>query len=86
MAAQEFIDTGALLSPSFDLSLHDPSSAEPLTEEEQARKEQYLSEGFHDWSRRDFQQFVRTLETHGWYVSEIKWRVDVLHALQDGRL
>ncbi|KAI6030006.1 P-loop containing nucleoside triphosphate hydrolase protein [Pisolithus marmoratus] len=41
-------------------------TAEPLTEEEQALKERYLAEGFHDWSRRDFQQFVRALETYGW--------------------
>ncbi|KAI6031067.1 hypothetical protein PISMIDRAFT_671647 [Pisolithus microcarpus 441] len=41
-------------------------TAEPLTENEQALKEQYLLEGFHDWSRRDFQQFIRALETYGW--------------------
>ncbi|KAG6331414.1 hypothetical protein ID866_7673 [Astraeus odoratus] len=41
-------------------------TAEPLTEEEQALKERYLEEGFHEWSRRDFQQFVRALETYGW--------------------
>ncbi|KAI5991718.1 SNF2 family N-terminal domain-containing protein [Pisolithus orientalis] len=41
-------------------------TAEPLTEEEQVLKERYLAEGFHDWSRRDFQQFVRALETYGW--------------------
>jgi SWI/SNF-related matrix-associated actin-dependent regulator of chromatin subfamily A member 5 len=42
--------------------------AEPLTEEEMAEKEAYIEEGFPDWSRRDFQQFVRALETYGWYV------------------
>ncbi|EIW87448.1 hypothetical protein CONPUDRAFT_87220 [Coniophora puteana RWD-64-598 SS2] len=41
-------------------------SAEPLTEDEQALKEQYMEEGFSDWSRRDFQQFVRSLESYGW--------------------
>ncbi|KAF8551112.1 hypothetical protein OG21DRAFT_1445699 [Imleria badia] len=41
-------------------------TAEPLTEEEQALKEQYTEAGFHDWSRRDFQQFVRALENYGW--------------------
>ncbi|KAF8422290.1 P-loop containing nucleoside triphosphate hydrolase protein [Boletus edulis BED1] len=41
-------------------------TAEPLTEEEQALKEQYTEAGFHDWSRRDFQQFVRALEIYGW--------------------
>ena len=30
-------------------------------------KEQYIEEGFPDWSRRDFQQFIRGLEAHGWY-------------------
>jgi SWI/SNF-related matrix-associated actin-dependent regulator of chromatin subfamily A member 5 len=42
-------------------------TAEPLTEEEQALKEKYTEAGFHDWSRRDFQQFVRALENYGWY-------------------
>ena len=36
------------------------STAQPLTEEEQALKEQYAEAGFHGWSRRDFQQFVVT--------------------------
>lgn len=40
--------------------------AEPLTEEEQAEKEQLISEGFENWSKRDFQQFVKALESHGW--------------------
>ncbi|EIN12993.1 SNF2 family DNA-dependent ATPase [Punctularia strigosozonata HHB-11173 SS5] len=40
--------------------------AEPLTEEEQVEKERLIAEGFEDWSRRDFQQFVRALETYGW--------------------
>ncbi|KAH0831419.1 SNF2 family DNA-dependent ATPase [Lanmaoa asiatica] len=41
-------------------------TAEPLTDDEQALKEQYTDAGFHDWSRRDFQQFVRALENYGW--------------------
>ncbi|KAG2339495.1 hypothetical protein BDR05DRAFT_1062101 [Suillus weaverae] len=41
-------------------------TAEPLTEDEQALKEKYTEAGFHDWSRRDFQQFVRALENFGW--------------------
>ncbi|KAI0049929.1 hypothetical protein FA95DRAFT_1514892 [Auriscalpium vulgare] len=40
--------------------------AEPLNEEELAEKEELVREGFEDWSRRDFQQFVRALETYGW--------------------
>lgn len=53
-------------------------TAEPLTEEEMAEKEAYIEEGFPDWSRRDFQQFVRALETYGWdesfevYAAEIQ--------------
>ncbi|KAF5352870.1 hypothetical protein D9756_006326 [Leucocoprinus leucothites] len=53
-------------------------TAEPLTEEEMAQKEEYAQQGFGDWSRRDFQQFVRGLETHGWdqpmeiYAAEIQ--------------
>ena len=42
------------------------TSAEPLTEEELQEKEDLIAEGFEDWSRRDFQQFVRALETYGW--------------------
>lgn len=41
-------------------------AAEPLTEEEIAQKEAYTEDGFADWSRRDFQQFVRALEAYGW--------------------
>ncbi|KAL4068818.1 SNF2 family N-terminal domain-containing protein [Scleroderma yunnanense] len=41
-------------------------TAEPLTDAEQALKERYIEDGFHDWSRRDFQQFVRALESYGW--------------------
>ncbi|OAX37874.1 hypothetical protein K503DRAFT_866560 [Rhizopogon vinicolor AM-OR11-026] len=41
-------------------------TAEPLTEEEQALKEKYTDAGFHAWSRRDFQQFIRALENYGW--------------------
>ncbi|KAF5332495.1 hypothetical protein D9611_005470 [Ephemerocybe angulata] len=51
--------------------------AEPLTEEEQALKEELVASGFPDWSRRDFQQFVKALEAYGWdeemdvYANEI---------------
>ncbi|EPQ59957.1 SNF2 family DNA-dependent ATPase [Gloeophyllum trabeum ATCC 11539] len=41
-------------------------NAEPLTEEELAEKEALIAQGFEDWSRRDFQQFVRALEAYGW--------------------
>jgi SWI/SNF-related matrix-associated actin-dependent regulator of chromatin subfamily A member 5 len=75
-AAQEFIDTGkhSLETRIFETRSKNRifatrvSPAEPLTEEEQALKEKYSESGFHDWSRRDFQQFVRALESYGWYV------------------
>ncbi|KAI0304101.1 SNF2 family N-terminal domain-containing protein [Russula brevipes] len=41
-------------------------TAEALTEEELQEKEELISQGFEDWSRRDFQQFVRALESYGW--------------------
>ncbi|KAH9179701.1 SNF2 family N-terminal domain-containing protein [Lactarius sanguifluus] len=41
-------------------------SSEPLTEEELQEKEELIAQGFEDWSRRDFQQFVRALESYGW--------------------
>jgi len=39
--------------------------AEPLTEEEEERKEQLLAQGFGAWSRRDFNAFVRGCEMFG---------------------
>jgi SWI/SNF-related matrix-associated actin-dependent regulator of chromatin subfamily A member 5 len=39
--------------------------AEPLTEEEVARKEDLSRQGFDNWSKRDFQQFVKAVEAHG---------------------
>ncbi|KAF7294468.1 hypothetical protein MKEN_01439300 [Mycena kentingensis (nom. inval.)] len=52
-------------------------NAEPLNEDEAAHKEELIEQGFPDWTRRDFQQFVRALESHGWnqnfevYAAEI---------------
>jgi hypothetical protein len=46
--------------------------AEPLTEDEMALKESFIEQGFPDWSRHDFQQFVRALEAYGWYVTNTK--------------
>ncbi|KAF8879544.1 SNF2 family N-terminal domain-containing protein [Gymnopilus junonius] len=40
--------------------------AEPLDDDDLERKEEYIKQGFPDWSRRDFQQLVRGLETYGW--------------------
>ncbi|KAF7428182.1 hypothetical protein PC9H_007403 [Pleurotus ostreatus] len=53
-------------------------TAEPLTEEEMVLKEEYIADGFPEWSRRDFQQFIRGLEAYGWgedfavYAAEIQ--------------
>ena len=47
-------------------------AAEPLTEDEIALKESFIEQGFPDWNRRDFQQFVRALEAYGWYVINLK--------------
>jgi len=41
-------------------------TAEALTEDEIQEKEELIAQGFEDWSRRDFQQFVRALESYGW--------------------
>jgi len=41
-------------------------NSEPLTEEEQAEKEALIKQGFESWSKRDFQQFIRALESYGW--------------------
>jgi SWI/SNF-related matrix-associated actin-dependent regulator of chromatin subfamily A member 5 len=38
---------------------------EDLTEEEQAEKEKLLTEGFHDWTKRDFNNYVRACEKWG---------------------
>lgn len=37
----------------------------PLTEEEQAEKEDLAKEGFETWNRRDFQQFINGSSTYG---------------------
>lgn len=62
--------------------------AEPLTDAEILEKEGYIEEGFPDWSRRDFQQFVRALESYGWYVSTLaRWRrVDSDSCVGESRL
>ena len=39
--------------------------ATPLTEEEQEQKEQMSQEGFADWNRRDFQQFINGSAKYG---------------------
>merc|ERR1719391_368537 len=39
--------------------------AEELTEDEQIEKEDLLKEGFSNWSKRDFNQFIRLNEKYG---------------------
>ncbi|KAK7485584.1 hypothetical protein BaRGS_00023159, partial [Batillaria attramentaria] len=39
--------------------------SEPLTEEELAEKEDLLKEGFTNWTKRDFQQFIKANEKFG---------------------
>jgi SWI/SNF-related matrix-associated actin-dependent regulator of chromatin subfamily A member 5 len=41
-------------------------SAEELSELEMEEKDRLIAGGFQDWSRRDFQQFVKGLEAYGW--------------------
>ncbi|KAF2223927.1 chromatin remodelling complex ATPase chain ISW1 [Elsinoe ampelina] len=40
-------------------------NAEPLTAEEQAEKEELQAEGFGDWNKRDFQQFINGSARYG---------------------
>lgn len=40
-------------------------NAVPLTETEMRRKEELETKGFGDWTRRDFQQFIKGMEKHG---------------------
>ena len=63
--------------------------AEPLTEEELQVKEELIAQGFEDWSRRDFQQFVRALESYGWYVGRwpyTEFIVDMAYRTEDFEL
>jgi len=43
----------------------DEEEADGLTPEEEAEKAELLKEGFSDWTRKDFNAFVRGCETHG---------------------
>ncbi|KAL3320968.1 SWI/SNF- matrix-associated actin-dependent regulator of chromatin subfamily A member 5 [Cichlidogyrus casuarinus] len=40
-------------------------NSEPLTEEEIAEREDLITKGFVNWTKRDFQQFVKANEKHG---------------------
>lgn len=39
--------------------------SQPLTDEETTEKEELLTKGFNNWSRRDFQQFIKANEKYG---------------------
>jgi len=43
----------------------DPNAPTPLGEEEIAEREQLLTEGFSNWAKRDFNNFVRACEKYG---------------------
>jgi len=51
------IDSWTLCLPYF--------AAEPLTEQEQEQKQDAMKLGFEDWTRRDYQQFVKGVEQYG---------------------
>ncbi|KIJ09988.1 hypothetical protein PAXINDRAFT_16964 [Paxillus involutus ATCC 200175] len=53
---KSYSNSNSLSTPAF--------RAEPLTKE-QRLKQQYSESGSYDWSRRNFQQFVRALESYG---------------------
>lgn len=44
-------------------------NAEPLTEDEEEEKEQLTAEGFANWTKREFQAFIRGSEVHGRLVA-----------------
>lgn len=48
-----------------DLEQRVIDDAVPLTEEEQAEKEELAKDGFETWNRRDFQQFINGSHTYG---------------------
>ncbi|KAI9699707.1 MAG: hypothetical protein M1836_002741 [Candelina mexicana] len=48
-----------------DLEQKEIDDATPLTEKEQEDKARYSEQGFHDWNRRDFQQFLNGAAKHG---------------------
>ncbi|KAG9096339.1 hypothetical protein FRC06_008763 [Ceratobasidium sp. 370] len=58
-------DTPEKLEEERRLEQEEIDNAQPLTEEEQQEKEALQEEGFGNWTKRDFQQFVRGVERHG---------------------
>lgn len=48
-----------------ELAQQEIDNAVPLTEEEKALKEQLIGQGFQDWNKRDFQQFLNGSAKYG---------------------
>lgn len=48
-----------------ELAQKEIDNAEPLTEEEKAEKERLIEQGFPDWNKRDFQQFLNGSAKYG---------------------
>ncbi|OLL24079.1 ISWI chromatin-remodeling complex ATPase ISW2 [Neolecta irregularis DAH-3] len=48
-----------------ELEQHEIDNAQPLTQEEIARKEKFSTQGFSNWNRRDFQHFIAANVKHG---------------------
>ncbi|KAF2874386.1 SNF2 family N-terminal domain-containing protein [Massariosphaeria phaeospora] len=48
-----------------DLAQKEIDNAEPLTEEEKADKERLIEQGFPEWNKRDFQQFLNGSAKYG---------------------
>ena len=65
---QAIIDEGERRSHHSRICADSDIPAVPLTEDEIEHKEKLETQGFEDWSKRDFQQFVKGMEKHGRYV------------------
>jgi SWI/SNF-related matrix-associated actin-dependent regulator of chromatin subfamily A member 5 len=42
--------------------------ADDLTEEDAVEKEEYMKHGFGNWSKRDYQAFIKSCEKNGRYT------------------
>ena len=64
LAEQHLIDTGIGLTFSVGSGLM-TIPAEPLDDEEMEIKQKAMAQGFENWSRRDYQQFIKGVERVG---------------------
>jgi SWI/SNF-related matrix-associated actin-dependent regulator of chromatin subfamily A member 5 len=62
MGSEEDLDTRLADQ---ELAQQEINDAEPLTEAEKAEKEKLIEQGFPDWNRRDFQQFINGSAKYG---------------------